>query len=442
MKKREPEYPLIDLFAGPGGLGEGFSELYNSDNERSFKVLVAIERDESAHNTLLLRHFFRSFSKEDVPDEYYNYLAGDITKDELQQKYRHQWSHAEFSALQISLGSESHDEVKKVIKNRLRKSKKWALIGGPPCQAYSLVGRSRMMGNPEFEDDERHFLYKEYLKTIIDHQPPVFVMENVKGLLSAKINGENVINKIVKDLSSPIRAIKGNQNGLKYRLYSLSCSGEIDEYVDAKSFVVKAEEYGVPQARHRMFIVGVRSDIDVEPSILKKKKAPNVEQMLSSMPKIRSSVSKQQDSIDQWKSILTSVSSKSWLPSLCKNEKLIKKAINSAVWEIKNSEISNCSSVYKPPRSMRSWFYDERLKGISSHYARSHMESDLHRYLFASSYAQALDVSPKLADFPEQLLPAHKNIKIGVEGKMFSDRFRVQVKSRPSTTVTSHISKD
>ena len=65
-----------------------------------------------------------------------------------------------------------------------------------------------MMGRPEFEQDERHFLYLEYLKIIIDHRPPVFVMENVKGLLSAKIDGKPVINRIVSDLTSPKKALR------------------------------------------------------------------------------------------------------------------------------------------------------------------------------------------------------------------------------------------
>ena len=147
------------------------------------------------------------------------------------------------------------------------------MIGGPPCQAYSVVGRSRMMGNPDFEADERHFLYREYLKIIIDHMPPVFVMENVKGLLSAQVNGEPMIDKIVNDLSSPVRAIKGSNNGLNYRLYSLSCSGGIKDDIDLRRFIVEAEKYGVPQARHRMFILGIRSDINIRPSILKENKA-------------------------------------------------------------------------------------------------------------------------------------------------------------------------
>lgn len=442
MKRKDITYPVVDLFAGPGGLGEGFSELYNSNNSRAFKSIVSIERDEFAHQTLLLRHFFKSYPRSSAPDDYYAYLEGRINKKELIEKNSHNWEHAKSTALKISLGEETHDEVQQIISDRLKSSKKWALIGGPPCQAYSLVGRSRMMNNPEFEEDERHFLYKEYLKIIIDHRPPTFVMENVKGLLSAKINGESVVDKIVEDLRSPHRAIEKNKNGLKYKLYSLSQSGEVVEEIEPKSFIVRAEEYGVPQARHRMFILGIRADIKVVPGTLEKSEPPSVEQIISSMPQIRSSISRRKDDYAEWKEELLSVIATSWIPSKKKEDVSVKKEIKSALETIRNTPMDKSSTKYKPPSVMKSWYFDDRLKVATCHEARSHMVSDLHRYLYASAHASALDISPKLRDFPEELLPAHKNVQDGCEGKMFSDRFRVQVKSRFSTTITSHISKD
>ena len=442
MKRKVITYPVVDLFAGPGGLGEGFSELYNPDNHRVFESILSIEKDEFAHQTLLLRHFFKSYPKFSVPDEYYAYLEGQINKKELIEKNSSNWEHAKSTALKKQLGEETHNEIQKLISDRLKKSNKWVLIGGPPCQAYSLVGRSRMMNNPEFEDDERHFLYKEYLKIIIDHRPPVFVMENVKGLLSAKVNGESVIDKIVEDLRSPRRAIGKNRNGLKYKLYSLSRSGEVVEEIDPRSFTVRAEEYGVPQARHRIFILGIRADINVVPEILKISTPPSVEQIISSMPKIRSSISRKKDNYNEWKDTLLSVNATTWIPSSNKESNSVKKEINKAQKTIRKIEMHNSSTEYKAPRVMRSWYQDDRLKVATCHEARSHMVSDLHRYMYASAYASALDTSPKLKDFPNELLPAHKNVKDGCEGKMFSDRFRVQVKSRCSTTITSHISKD
>jgi DNA (cytosine-5)-methyltransferase 1 len=255
---QDPTYPVIDLFAGPGGLGEGFSSVQGKNNNFRFRNVVSIERDEFSHRTLQLRHFYRSFSTDEVPDDYYRYLRGDIDAEELFRLCPAQFQEATRSALRISLGAESHEEVRIIIRQKLAGKRKWALVGGPPCQAYSLVGRSRMMGNPDFEQDERHFLYREYLKIIIDHKPPVFVMENVKGLLSAKVGGEPIIGRIVSDLSNPRSALENNNNGLHYRLYSLTDGQSPEGEIDPRQFLVKSENYGVPQARHRMFIVGIR----------------------------------------------------------------------------------------------------------------------------------------------------------------------------------------
>ena len=97
------------------------------------------------------------------------------------------------------------------------------------------------------------------------------------------------------------------------------------------------------------------------------------------------------------------------------------------------------------PRSRHeavSGLYDPRLSVLTGHESRGHMPSDLRRYMFAAAFSQVTKTSPKLSDFPEVLLPAHQNVELGRAGKMFSDRFRVQLPDRPSTTITSHISKD
>ena len=87
------------------------------------------------------------------------------------------------------------------------------------------------------------------------------------------------------------------------------------------------------------------------------------------------------------------------------------------------------------------WFHDERIGGVLNHQSRSHMNSDIHRYLFCSVFAQQHHRAAKLSDFPDELLPNHKNVDKGKIG-LFSDRFRVQLRDSPANTVTSHISKD
>jgi DNA (cytosine-5)-methyltransferase 1 len=88
------------------------------------------------------------------------------------------------------------------------------------------------------------------------------------------------------------------------------------------------------------------------------------------------------------------------------------------------------------------WYLDEKLNGVCNHESRSHIKSDLYRYLFVSSFASVKGRSPKLSDFPASLLPQHKNVAKGIEENKFADRFRAQRYGVPSKTITSHISKD
>jgi DNA (cytosine-5)-methyltransferase 1 len=95
------------------------------------------------------------------------------------------------------------------------------------------------------------------------------------------------------------------------------------------------------------------------------------------------------------------------------------------------------------PRHAPDWYIDRKIKGVCNHSARGHMESDLYRYLYAACFAGLHGKSPSLQNFPTRLLPDHGSVDTALEdGGNFSDRFRVQVACRPSTTVVSHISKD
>lgn len=444
---RSAAFPVVDLFAGPGGLGEGFALSTDEMGRPAFNSVVSIERDDFSHQTLLLRHFIRQFPEGEAPDDYYAFLAGGITREELYLRHPAAYRHAAASALRISLGPESHADVKKIIQKRIGDSRRWALVGGPPCQAYSLVGRSRMMGREDFAADERHTLYLEYLRIIVDHRPPVFVMENVKGLLSATIDGKSAITRIVRDLSHPGTAIPGAPDDLSYKLYSLTEQDMAEGDVDPRLFIVRAEAHGIPQARHRMFIVGIRSDLKVRPGLLKKMTAPTVQETIGSLPSIRSGLSKAKDSPTAWLSELRAISSMN-----------VRRQLNGAVYagdvakalDFRNLiEVSSPRAISSSRYRMRSprhevlrSLYDGRLSVLTAHEARSHMASDLRRYLYAATFAEKTGRSPKLADFPTSLLPDHRNVEEGRTGKMFSDRFRVQLAGHVSTTITSHISKD
>ena len=113
MTKKSKTYPVIDLFAGPGGLGEGFAVLKNKNGKAAFESVASIEMDKTAHDTLTLRHFFRCFREDQVPDAYYRYVSGEISKLDLIELYPKQWNIARKSSLNIALGSERPRTCKK-----------------------------------------------------------------------------------------------------------------------------------------------------------------------------------------------------------------------------------------------------------------------------------------------------------------------------------------
>lgn len=445
MACKEP-YAVIDVFAGPGGLGEGFAALGYGAGKSLFRLALSIEKDPTAHSTLMLRSFYHQFGPENVPHEYWSYAKGEITKAELFDFYPRQAKAAAEEAQCIELGKTPHHKVKKLISQRLNGSKKWVLVGGPPCQAYSLVGRARMRStNPDFENDERHFLYKEYLRIIVDHRPPVFVMENVRGILSAQHSGKKIIGNILSDLRKPCVAVSGRNSGFGYRLFSL-VDNKLPEHCEPEDFLVKAENYGIPQARHRMLILGIRDDVHITPETLQKSKATSVAQAIGDLPRIRSTVSREPDTLEIWREILGSITSKAWYRKGRSNGLLpTVKKIDEALVDIQKRKLmAGAEAVnYTGRPKINSDWYRYGCEGVvTNHSGRSHMRSDLHRYLFVSAYAAANGRSVHLSEFPSALLPAHRNVQESVQNDYFTDRFRVQIGERPSTTITSHISKD
>lgn len=442
---------VIDLFAGPGGLGEGFSSLTNIDGERNFSLRVSIEKDPIAHKTLSLRALFRSFPKNKVPDCYYDYVQGKITREALFEHpdVSEEARNAISEAKNVELGKVAPANVDNWITEALNGEDEWVLIGGPPCQAYSLVGRARRSRETlkKFEEDEKHFLYKEYLRIIQRFRPSVFVMENVKGILSSKHGGSHIFQKILSDLSSPA-------DGLTYQIRSFVVPGESDS-LHPRDFIIESERFGVPQNRHRVILFGVRSDLAERTPELKAKprrfiihpsrKLVTVKDVLNDLPPLRSRLSKEPDSYKSW---LSAVREGNKL--LTKWKTLPKNTLMQIMKEEGQRAVTHVSTggAYVPKsngkcllsKAHKAWYLNAKLGGVLQHETRRHMRSDLHRYLFASAYAKAFNQSPKLSDFPPNLLPAHENATD--EDAPFTDRFRVQLATSSSSTVVAHIAKD
>lgn len=440
--------PIIDIFAGPGGLGEGFSAARSNTGKPLFKIKLSIEKDEHAHRTLELRAFYRQFAEQKVPTEYYEYLRGEISRDDLFGIYPKQYEAAQKEAWQIELGKKNRDVVKKRIGDALGGVSKWVLIGGPPCQAYSLAGRSRIRGQNKrkYRDDHRHHLYKEYLQILADHQPPIFVMENVKGLLSSKrVKNESTFDLIIADLKQPNTAKRtGTNEPLSYKLFSLSIrQGDNNDQLEPGNYIIRSEEYGIPQARHRVIIFGIRSDIYKSPPELltKELQSVSINDAIGDLPRLRSGLSKEPDSPEAWANVIKSIATAGWLNGDAVSVNL-KKAI---IDEAKKIDGDLSRGIHFAPSEKKpnlDWYVDGSLNGICNHETRGHIRDDLHRYFFAAVFAKVNGRSPTLNDFPTELLPKHENVQEALAGSKFNDRFRVQISGRPSTTVVSHISKD
>ena len=446
------DIPVIDLFAGPGGLCEGFSSILDEAGARRFHVKVSIEKDETAHKTLTTRAIFRQFPKGEAPAAYYDYVQGKLTRPQFlaHPDVKAAADHASKEARLAELGAIPPEEVDAWIETALGGATDWVLIGGPPCQAYSLAGRSRMRPKDvkAFEEDKRHFLYQEYLRIIERFEPAVFVMENVKGMLNSQHGGSSIFQRILRDLRSP-------RAGLKYEIRSLVVAK--DQLAPA-DYVIEADDHGVPQSRHRVILCGIRSDIlDATPALrsvpqrfLLKKQADKVtvESALEGLPKLRSRLSQEPDSLAAWREAVAEAPStlNGWDDDYCAR---ILTAMADAVARSKRrttfgQPFLECKVELGPnmPGELRNWYQDPRLGGVLQHEARSHMRSDLHRYMFAACYAEAVYARPTLHHFPPKLLPAHGNVLDTEKATPFLDRFRVQRRQLPCSTVVAHISKD
>ena len=437
-------YKTIDLFAGPGGLAEGFSSVRDPSGDRAFPIALSVEKEPSAFATLRLRSFVRQFDR--APREYHDYISGRIPKQQMIDAHSAEWATASAETAMLELGKPAADaELEaRISAIAAEGTADTIVIGGPPCQAYSLVGRARNKGIEGYEPakDHRHFLYREYIGILRKLTPAAFVMENVKGMASAKVDGENIVDLILSDL----RAAGGAPDSYELVPIVADARGVLP------GFLIRAEEFGIPQRRHRVILLGVRKDIydglpesavkDVvlQPSGL----SVTVADVLEGMPRLRSGLSRGRDSESAWRDATARAlrqaavacrADGTWLSPVAKQLCLAAADIEASVGALPRSGTHPSS-----PKSneLGHWISDPDLDFLPNHESRGHMDGDLARYAFAAAFAEIHQRSPKASEFPAGLAPDHRNWGSG----KFADRFRVQTWTRPSTTVTSHISKD
>jgi DNA (cytosine-5)-methyltransferase 1 len=445
--------PIIDLFAGPGGLGEGFASLKTPSGSDAFRLGISIEKEASAYRTLLLRAVQRRLHGTSQYSHYIDYVTGRVSGESFRSvpAVASAFDEAALEAKQHELGRTSEQTIDSEIRRALNAASNWVLIGGPPCQAYSLAGRSRRANDTSFSKDVKHFLYKEYLRIIRKFKPAVFVMENVKGLLSSTHSGTSTFGRILEDLSERF-------DGVEYDVLSLVADDQ-GLGLAPEDYLIQAERFGIPQTRHRVILLGVRKGFNASPiDLLKTAPQLSVAQAIHDLPPLRSRLSRGADSPELWSSaVREAVKSTKGHVSASLLKDMRDAATAALCHRSAGAAFISHSAARGPafgPRMLpapvrvgttefKDWVYRPEIGGVLQHETRAHIPADLARYLFAASFAQKHEFSPRLRDYPDVLLPEHENAK-RQDGRPapFQDRFRVQVDKHPSATVVSHIAKD
>lgn len=440
-------FGVVDLFAGPGGLGEGFASL-RVDGHARFDIRISVEKEASAHRTLCLRSFLRKYSLRHgaLPQAFVDFHAGGIKEPDWKTIDPNAWQSATDEARCLELGTRAAASVLNEAIQAIRREygDNTVLIGGPPCQAYSVAGRVRSRAEPGYvaEKDARHYLFREYLTILNALRPAAFVMENVRGMLSSTVGSRLVFKLLMEELAS----LGSGQQEL-YKLYAIRVNGvtaSLQQPDEPRDFVVCAEDFGVPQRRHRVIIIGIRSDRAVgvtNARIRLPRQKVTVHDAIGNLPLLRSGLSRGADDAVLWREAV--IRAAGFLTQVPIDEALHRDFSTVARRLLTEAPARRDSSSLPDgygtsDSDLLQWLERPQLRGVAQHETRAHMEPDLERYLFASVYGKERGCSPKAKDFPQALSPDHRNWKSGA----FSDRFRVQVADEPSTTITSHISKD
>ncbi len=245
--KSKPTY--IDLFAGAGGLSEGFLRA-------GYKPIAHVEFDLAACYTLKTRLAYHYLKGNNRIEAYLNYLKGNINRNQL---YSLIPDEILSSVINKAIGDDN-DSIFNEIDNLQVGKEVDLIIGGPPCQAYSLVGRARDKNGMEF--DHRNLLYVQYNEFLKKYKPKIFVFENVPGLLSAQ----------------------------KGRYFNEMCELFKDTGYTTKHFRLEANHFGVLQNRKRILIIGYKNDLKItlpDFNNFRSGLLANVESIFSDLPALK-----------------------------------------------------------------------------------------------------------------------------------------------------------
>lgn len=398
----KPKFFTVDLFAGCGGISEGF-------HKAGFGTIAQVEMNEYACQSLRTRQVFFELNARHKLPVYNEYLKGNVSLEQIYSRFPDIRDAVDHRVIEETLSDES---IQSVIR-RIEESKEYhnpphsisVFLGGPPCQPYSIINRAWVRRDLEDrkknvvkkdEIEKKNFLYRHYLELLKYFTPDLFVYENVPGLFSATSGGEKIFQKLLKDFSDldpsyeiipPLNDVSKNPHS-----YIMNCSG-----------------FGIPQNRKRLILIGYRNDLEEKNPHIKK-----IHTILRNMGRSGSN------------KVLTVRDAIGDLPPLKPGSG------NNGYYE-KYPETGGLSE------------YQIRMRrgsdAVLNHFARAHMASDLDRYRFFIEHYDDAGKNVTLKELLEErpdLAPKHKERNFD----KFVDRFKVQGWSRPSSTITSHLSKD
>ena len=298
----------IDLFAGAGGLSEGFTSI-------GFNPIAHVEMNYDACQTLKTRAVYYYLKQNGKLDEYKKYLCGEISKDEL---YDLVPEIVLKSVIHQTMSAENMPELFELIdalKTEQHIDQVDLIVGGPPCQAYSLVGRAVKSDN--MVGDPRNYLYKLYIEVLKKYTPTMFVFENVPGLLTA--NG----GQYFEDMKKAFKA-----------------AGYTIDHA-----VLNAKSFDVLQDRRRVILIGWKKDLHYKyPSFVEKTPAYKVADLLSDLPKIQSGESNNSYATKKFSAYLETTG--------------IRKKDDILTWHVARPHISRDRKIYK--EVITAWVKDKK----------------------------------------------------------------------------------
>ena len=346
---------FIDLFSGAGGLSEGFIKA-------GFNPIAHVEIDSNACKTLETRLVFHKLKEENNLDFYYDYLLEKLSREKFISKFGN--SEISNSVINTAIGGSDNKNIFNKINTLVNNQEIDLVVGGPPCQAYSLIGRAR--DKDGMKNDSRNYLYKEYAKFLKEYNPKVFVFENVLGLITANEG------KFFKNMKSYFKRVG----------YELDYSIEI------------SSDYGVLQKRKRIILIGWRKDVDFEfPKLKKITNNWTVANLLSDLKKLKPG---EQNNITKYNTSTTDYLSSFELrngvdfvtqhiarPHNKRDLEIYKRAIRK--WEkgqrLKYSDLPEHLSTHKNKTSFLDRYKVVDAYGLS-HTMVAHISKDGHHYIY------------------------------------------------------------